>query len=242
MNKNTKYLILSLLLLTCGFISAVGQNDNDFRIYTKAGVKFDIIKNLSNTTEFELRTKDNTSKVANYRLTTQFGYKFNKYFSLGAGYSIIGKPSSESTIWSNRYWVDITGSLPVSKFSFSLRERFQHTITQGASALVIRSELKVQYKIDNSIFRPFISVEPHLFLNDISIQTGSAVIENVKATPLREIRYNIGTIISINEKNDLQVYGRFTHNPDFKIKLMNQELPIKNMDQFILGINYHFKF
>ena len=94
MNKSFKYLILSLLLLTCGFISAVGQNDNDFRIYTKAGVKFDIIKNLSNTTEFELRTKDNTSKVANYRLTTQFGYKFNKYFSLGAGYSIIGKPSS----------------------------------------------------------------------------------------------------------------------------------------------------
>lgn len=253
MNKNTKYLILSLLLLTCGFISATGQDDYDFGIYTKAGIKANISKKISNTTELEIRTKDNTTKLSNFRINTSFGYKFNKYLSTSIGYAYIGKPQQEislgnqvlvekSILSSHRYWVDITGSLPVSKFSFSLRERFQHTITQGASALVIRSELKVQYKIDNSIFRPFISVEPHLFLNDISIQTGSAVIENVKATPLREIRYNIGTVISINEKNDLQVYGRFTHNPDFKIKLMNQELPIKNMDQFILGINYHFKF
>lgn len=219
MNKNTKYLILSLLLLTCSFISAVGQNDNDFRIYTKAGVKFDIIKNLSNTTEFELRTKDNTSKVANYRLTTQFGYKFNKYFSLGAGYSIIGKPSSESTIWSNRYWVDATGSLHASQFTFSLRERFQQTFSLGTSAILLRSEFKVQYKIENSIFKPYISCEPHIYLFD-------------SLTGIKEVRCNIGTNISINKNNDLQVYGRYTRN------FYQGTEP----NYFILGINYHFKF
>ena len=75
----------------------------------------------------------------------------------------------------------------------------------------------------------------------MNIKLTSEFIENVKATPLREIRYNIGTVISINEKNDLQVYGRFTHNPDYTISLMNQEVSIKSKELFILGINYHFK-
>lgn len=252
MNKTIKYIIIPLLVLTCSLFSAKGQDDYDFGIYTKAGIKANIGNRISNTTELETRTSNNTTKLSNFRINTSFGYKFNKHFSTAIGYSYIGKPQSKisfedqvllekSLISSHRYWVDVTGTLPVSKFSFSLRERFQHTITQGANAIVIRSELKVQYKIDNSIFRPYISIEPHLFLNGINITSTSGTVQYVKANPLREIRYNIGTTISINEKNDLQVYGRFTHNPDYTISLMNQEVSIKSKELFILGINYHFK-
>jgi hypothetical protein len=199
-------------------ITSKGEN-NDFRIYTKAGVKFDIVKNLSNTTEVELRTKGNTSNIANYRFTTQFGYKFNKYFSVGAGYSLIGKPASESTVWSNRYWIDAAGNLYASQFTFSLRERFQQTFTLGTSAILLRSEFKIQYQINKSIFKPFISCEPHIYMFE-------------SLTGIKELRCNLGTSIAINKNNDLQVYGRYTRNFYEGVE----------PNHFILGINYYFKF
>ena len=92
---------------------------------------------------------------------------------------------------------------------------------------LLRSELKCQYSIPNSIFKPYISVEPHIYLGDI-----------VSEGRVKEVRYNIGTSIAINKYNDLQVYGRYTQNPDFTILGLERRAP----DYFILGVNYYYKF
>lgn len=217
--RSIKSVTVALLSLFITSVALKAQNA-DFRIYTKAGVKFNIIENLSNTSELELRTKDNTSKLDVLRFNTSFGYKFNKYFSMGVGYAFISKLSpSSSTIYSNRYWIEATGSISASNFSFSLRERFQQTFALGEGVTLLRSELKVQYKIDNSVFKPYISTEPHIFLFN-------------EYKGYKEIRYNIGTTISINENNDLQVYGRYTQNNDM----------LSTTDFFMLGVNYYYKF
>lgn len=209
--------LLSLLFFTFG--EATAQN-NDFRIYTKAGVKFDIIDKVSNTSELELRTKDNTSSIDVLRFNTSFGYKFNKHFNMALGYALIGKLSSTSeTVISNRYWIDATGSVSASLFTFSLRERFQQTFALGENVVLLRSELKGQISIPETILKPYLSVEPHLFL-----------FNELKG--LKELRFNLGTSIAINKNNDLQVYGRYTRN-------FNN---ILTPNHFVLGINYYYKF
>ncbi len=226
--KQFPLLIISAILLIIPFTSSSAQDDShDFRIYTKAGVKVNIIEGLSNTTDLELRTKNNSSKIDNYRINTSFSYKVCKYFNAAIGYALIAKPNNGETILSNRYWIDATGVLPVSQFSISLRERFQQTFSLGEVGTLLRSELKCQYSILNSIFKPYISVEPHIYLGDI-----------VSEGRVKEVRYNIGTSIAINKYNDLQVYGRYTQNPDFTILGLERRAP----DYFILGVNYYYKF
>lgn len=211
------FVILSLLLFTFG--EAVAQK-NDFRIYTKAGVKFNISDRVSNTSELELRTKNNTSSIDVLRFNTSFGYKFNKHFNMALGYALIGKLSSTSeTVISNRYWIDATGSVSASLFTFSLRERFQQTFALGENVVLLRSELKGQMSIPETILKPYLSVEPHLFL-----------FNELKG--LKELRFNLGTSIAINKNNDLQVYGRYTRN-------FNNTL---TPGYFILGVNYYYKF
>lgn len=214
--------IFAIALLSTLSICQMYAQENDFRIYAKGGVKFNIIEGLSNTSELEIRTKNNTSKLDVVRFNTSFGYKFNKYFSTGIGYAFITKPNTNTTtgtVISNRYWIDATGSISASDFSFSLRERFQQTFALKECVTLLRSELKAQYSIPQSIFKPYISVEPHLFM-----------FNELKG--LKEVRYNIGTSIAINKNNDLQVYGRYTRN-------YNQ---ILTSNFFLLGINYYYKF
>lgn len=218
MRNYLKILSIALFAILSG--SQISAQETDFRIYAKGGVKFDIAEGLSNTSELELRTKDNTSKVDVLRFNTSFGYKFNKYFNAGIGYALITKPNTATgTVISNRYWIDATGSIPASNFTFSLRERFQQTFALKECVTLLRSELKAQYSIPQSIFKPYISVEPHLFM-----------FNELKG--LKEVRYNIGTSIAINKNNDLQVYGRYTRN-------YNQ---ILTSNFFLLGINYYYKF
>lgn len=212
--------IFAIALLSTLSICRISAQENDFRIYAKGGVKFNIIEGLSNTSELEIRTKNNTSKLDVVRFNTSFGYKFNKYFSTGIGYAFITKPNTTSgTVISNRYWIDATGSISASNFTFSLRERFQQTFALKECVTLLRSELKAQYSIPESIFKPYISVEPHLFM-----------FNELKG--LKEFWYNIGTSIAINKNNDLQVYGRYTRN-------YNQ---ILTSNFFLLGINYYYKF
>lgn len=225
---------------TIVLILIVSQNlkgeDIDFRIYSRAGIKFNIVQGLSNTTDLELRTKEHSSKISVLRINTYFGYKFNSYFTIGAGYAFITAPTFHDPIVingttynnaiSNRYWIDATGSVGMGDFKLSLRERFQQTFALGTHVTLLRSELKLQYAIKKSIFTPFVSCEPHIYMFNSS-------------KGAKEVRFNLGTTISINKSNDLQVFGRYTYNPA-AVELMG--VKIKTPDYFILGVNYYFKF
>lgn len=217
---------VTIILLTLGSSVYLKGENTDFRIRARAGVKFNIVENLSNTSDLEIRTKEFSSRLDAIRLNTYFGYKFNKYFSMGAGYAFISVPKNETFTLSHRYWVDATGSISFSNFTLSLRERFQQTFAVGKSAILLRSELKAQYTIEQSIFKPFISCEPHIYMFNSS-------------KGAKEIRFNLGTNIAINKSNDLQIFGRYTYTPD-SITLVGVE--IKTPDYFVLGINYYFKF
>ncbi len=218
--KIIKILLTSLIFLPMFHCTSFAQS-SDFRIRAKGGVKFNIIENLSNTSDLEVRTKDNSSNIDVFRFNTSFGYKFHKNFNMAVGYALIFKPASEpvSLITSHRYWIDASGNLSHSNFTFSIRERFQQTFALKESVILLRSEIKAQYSIPNSIFKPYISCEPHLFL-----------FNQLKG--LKEVRYEAGTTISINKHNDLQMYGRYARN-------YNQ---ILTPNQWVLGLNYYYKF
>jgi hypothetical protein len=219
MKKGKK--LLTALAFVFLIHSTCFSQSSDFRIRTKAGVKFNIIEKLSNTSELELRTKDNSSNIDVFRFNTSFGYKFHKNFNMAVGYALIFKPISEPTslITSHRYWVDASGNLSHANFTFSIRERFQQTFAINESVILLRSEIKAQYAIPNSIFKPYISCEPHLFL-----------FNQLKG--LKEVRYEVGTTVAINKHNDLQMYGRYARN-------YNQ---ILTPNHWVLGLNYYYKF
>ena len=135
-----KIFITALFLMIPAFAMA-----QDFGLDINAGLKKKIIKGLSVSAEFEVRTQDMSSKMERIDAGIDISYKPIDYFKFGIGYNFIDKyklshqTDSGNTIddyWSPRHRVNfyVTGILPIDNFEISLRERYQYTYRMETSA------------------------------------------------------------------------------------------------------------
>lgn len=139
-----RYLVL-IALAALGLQSALAD---DYGMWLDLAAQKSLTKQLSVSLEADLRGENKMQNLTRASIGFGLGYKPAKWLSLGAGYSFIGDYNlSESKTWIGKtsgkfkgykvddaYWrnkhratVDVTGSLPIGRFTLSLRERYQYT-------------------------------------------------------------------------------------------------------------------
>lgn len=125
---------------------------DDFGLWTEVGVQKDFSKKFSIDAALEFRAEDKVRQASRWAASMGMGYKPVKYFSMGAGYTFIHDYSPEEVktdyetdddtgkldfngynvdhgYWRNKHRAtfDLTGKLPLGRFTLSLRERYQYT-------------------------------------------------------------------------------------------------------------------
>ena len=142
-----------LSLLAAALLAVPVFAQDDFSLWTEVAVQKDLGKNFSVDAGVEYRMEDNVSQPARWAFSTGASYKPLKYFSIGVGYVFLHDYNfQESEIdykkdddgvetdefngynvdhayWRNKHraTLDLTGKLPLGRFTISLRERYQYT-------------------------------------------------------------------------------------------------------------------
>lgn len=150
----TKRSLLTAALL----LSALAVQADDFGLWGGVTVQKDITKKWSVDAGADLRLENKLKNVTRYDFALGIDYKPIKPLSLSAGYTFIrdynlceteDKLNDEGK-WKgynvdNAYWrskhratFDVTGKLPVGRFTLSLRERYQYTHYVGTSTMRTR--------------------------------------------------------------------------------------------------------
>lgn len=138
----------TLLLTALAALSWQAAHADDYGLWLDMAAQKNFSKKLSATLEADLRGENQLRDLTRASIGLGLGYKPTKWLSLGAGYSFIADYNlSETKVWIGKnsgkfkgykvddaYWrnkhratVDVTGSLPLGRFTLSLRERYQYT-------------------------------------------------------------------------------------------------------------------
>ena len=150
-----KGLLLAAILMAVLCIPAQGAEDDDFGIWTAVTINKGWDKFYA-TGRVEYRSKENASQLDQFILRAVAGYKISPWLKADAGYDHIKGPSSEK----NRLLLSATATLKSGNLKASVRERYIRAWTVGGNASnVLRSKLKVQYSIQQSIVSPYLAVE-----------------------------------------------------------------------------------
>lgn len=216
--------IVSSLFFTYGAIA-----QNDWGSSLEVGITKKILPGLNVSLEEDFRLRDNLSEVDRFSTTLELSYKPIKYVKIGGAYNLINynHPTKDWEI-RHRYYFYATGSYSFSRFTISLRERFQSTYRVGVEEtskranpkLYLRSRLQAKYDIRHCKFEPFASVELYNTLNDPQGNT------------LNKLKYTVGSEYKLNKRNTLQLYYRYINFTD------DDEANGKHM----VGLGYSYKF
>ena len=149
------------------------------------GVDYKVFKGFHIEAEEEVRTADNFAGLGSLRTSLGVSYKPIKYVKVGVGYTLINpfkidKEMDDGSLYTNfwypkhRVYGDLTGTVKVWKFQFSLKERLQFTHNTDAdlnpyqstrNALALKSKLGVKFKGWDFI-EPSLSFELRTALNE----------------------------------------------------------------------------
>ncbi len=232
--KQTKKLFLLVSIVLAGV--NVEAQDNVFNTWMTidAGYK---LKKWELSAQTELRTLNVFERTNRLSLELDGAYRFNKYFTAGAGYMLMNFYDSKYDDYQlrNRFSAFANGKVKTGDFTFSLREKLQLTFKdesgriddEGAidtykinPGLTWRSRLKVEYNIPKSPVSPSFSFESFRQLN------------NPEGNVFDCLRYNLLFDYKINRHNKLELYGLLDHE-------INVSKPV---DTYVAGIGYSFNF
>lgn len=206
-----RLLILSLLLLLSSL--ALTAQKTDFGMWYEANADYDIVKGLRFDFEASIRTDQKASKIEKFYFEPGLRYKFNDYFAAGVYYRLTEQRETidkSEGIYEfhprHRWFVQLKGSLPVTRFTLSARYRFQEQfktyiedpedeIPEWANRL----RLELDYDIKGLPLKPYANVEMQSGLfspNDILIEkwryiAGAEYTFNKKHTVGLEYIYNV---------------------------------------------------
>lgn len=216
-------------------------------LWTSAEMKFGIVKGLSGFVEGEFRTADGLDGTERWTASVGLDYKLYRKLKLSAEYTYIHrhvesritkKGNIVSDYWQprHRFSFALTGSYSWNRFSFSLRERYQHTyrteqavpkwdgdngsakqdeLINASHKHVLRSRLKADYKIRKSNFTPFASCELYNSLSGFTYE---------------KMRWTAGTDYKFNKRHSVSVYYRYIEQSDDN-----------DTNGHVIGISYSFK-
>ena len=239
--------LLSALILLVLALNVSAQDD--FGMWYSVGAEKKIDKKLSLEAEAEFRTRNDSKTVDRWTGALDLSYKILPWLKASGGYKFLYNNNKEKITynangaynnWRPSYWstrhrlhLDLTGSLTLGDFEFSLRERWQYTYrpeatttrydfdnskwedttVKGKGKNVLRSRLQVEYDIPHSKITPYASVE--LF----------------NAWSLQKTRYTLGADWKLNKKHEIGAYYRYQNVND-------DDEP----NGHVLGLSYKFKF
>jgi long-subunit fatty acid transport protein len=219
-------IILLTLLVYLITRPVYGQN-NDFGIWYGINIEHPVNKKLEVDVSAMLRTFNNCSKTEQAFLEGGISYKLNKYLSLGGAYRLTENLEDNNEFHIRHKWfADAKGTLPLEKFSFSARFRFQiqkKTYFKNDADKIpdyhSRIKLKGLYKSPKFPLNPYVCVEMFspLFKNSDRL--------------IDKNRFSAGFEYKISKKHSLEV--EYIFQRDF--------LPHIS-DINILSISYNFKF
>jgi hypothetical protein len=220
-----KYLLLFLLVSITGISFA--QSD-DHGIWLGASVKHDISKKFGLELSGSVRTFRNVSKIDQSLLEAAADYTFNKYLAVSGGYRFAYSLEDDDEYhYRHRVYFDLKGSLPVYRFSFSARARFQRTeltyieeYGDPTAKYYGRMKFKGSYDIASFPLTPYIYYEPF-----VPMFTGSEF-------KIDRNRFAVGALLKISPRSSVETELLFQR--DFNKKSIS--------DIQILSINYILKF
>lgn len=156
----TPILVLGLLS-----IPSVVQADSSAQLWLAAGVKYKLSDNLKLNYTQHLRFHEDVSELKSIMPTLSLAYRLHRNIKLAAGYRYAYKRTGSGD-FSNRHRLnsDALASYSLGDFKASYRMRFQSTVKEDETKLVVRNRMGLKYRI-NKITSGAASVET---FNDLS--------------------------------------------------------------------------
>lgn len=161
LQKNT--VLCMLLLMVCLF--PLQAQDSDFVTWNKMKVRHDVSSKVELSGDVEMRTRDALDEIDRWGFGLGTGVRLLPFLKAEAGYELHYRNRGEDG-WKirHRYYAGASGTLNAGRWTFSLRERLQHTFAgRGTDEFRLRSRLEAAYKINT--WSPYVSVEQYHSLN-----------------------------------------------------------------------------
>lgn len=223
MMTNRKFFLI-LLLIT---FSVNSHSQDDFGLWLTVDASHKVFKSLNAEISGSLRTVENSSVIDQYFGEAGLSYKFGKIISVSSSYRLIKKVENNSEYYfRHKFYLGTRAEIKTGRFDFSARMLYQrtvHTYIENKKDLIpqnlMRLRVKAEYKIISSPFKPYLSCEPYLLLNDIN---GSVIQKN---------RISAGTEVRITSKSSIEA-GYIFEN--FKKS--------QSVDSHIISLKYILKF
>lgn len=204
-----------ILLLSISFI---GFQAFSQRTWFDAEFSTEIVNNLELSVAPELRFKEEF-ELKEYFLQTALEYKFNKYFSLAAGYrfgyNINGDDEHESF---GRFHFDAKTDVKWNNFQPKFRLRFTNAddfSDENENVNYLRYKVELEYKIKKFDLEPYVLTEWY---------------QDLDAKEFSKLRFESGMMYKINKHHKIGVYYRLNH-------YLNSDKDNRN----IVGLSYKFK-
>lgn len=258
--KRTSFITLTLLTASLlASAQSLPKTGDDFGIWTDIAVEKALSKKASVELEAEYRSEDKMKQNSRWAMGVSGEYKITKWLKADVGYTFIykhnekytyhydapnkpnySKPNKYAEFWGTRHRVNValTGSLKLSDWKLSLRERWQYTYRpektieqrydfdkdkmdgkrktyKAKSKNQLRSRLQVVYS------KKELNIEPY------------ANVELYNAWSLEKVRYTVGLNWDFIKRNTLGVYYRYQDN---------SKDDDDTRDTHILGVSYKIKF
>ena len=276
-NKITLSLIAAAVVFIMPF-SVKAQTDvkldPEFGGRVSVGLEKKIMKGLHISLEEEVRTSGGFGSLGRLQTTLGVKYKVHPNIKIGLGYMMINPYDSDSSAFSSmrhRFMFDVTGTLRMGDWNFSLKERFQLTHRTGdynqyqnpANAMMLKSRIMAKYK-GLEKFEPYAFVEMRNYLNapvvvanyngtyyltDDNARTGEAgwFLEGFNGGYINRFRASLGMDIKFDKSNTLGIYLLADYVSDKVIDANTEGTKLKSYTKekgFVgtIGAEYVFSF
>jgi len=201
---------------------------------------------------FENGVSKNKTPLDRINLGLDIGYKFNRYCKLSGAYTLIasyhgGKKSSDYQNYfelKHRVEVNLTGYLPIERWTLSLRERFRVTFRPDSTnynpkenlfaAMELRTRLKVSYKCFSKPLEPYFYIEMVNPLNENQYITKYLSVQDYW---LKKMHYRLGLNWRLDAYSSFTFYCAFEHGIDYDVDLK----PKKDIVKITPEVNYSYQ-
>lgn len=146
-------------------LSLLRAQDSDFVTWNKMKVRHNVSSRAELSGDVEMRTRDALDEIDRWGFGLGTGVRLLPFLKAEAGYELHYRNRGEDG-WKirHRYYAGASGTLNAGRWTFSLRERLQHTFAErGTDEFRLRTRLEAAYKINS--WSPYVSVEQYHSLN-----------------------------------------------------------------------------
>lgn len=281
MRKILYYALACCVALFASSVNIYADDDDSdsFGARLSGEVDYKIMKGMHVYASEELRFFGGSDFIDRSYSELGFSYKINDHLKVAVSYTAIAvnkkeviMPDNEEitlqwTEWRHRVSADLTASVKVGQWRFSLRERIQGTYKmrelnnyqQPQMGWVLRSRLKVAYKFRSVPFEPYAYFEPRLLLNGAkwSEESLGKNYENASFLGHKDVYFNryrcaAGLEWKLNKRNSLDFYMLYDHLYDKEIDARKEgsikgvvlKAPIHGIssDRISVGVAYKYSF